>query len=156
MGIKHGKQQSFRTEQSLNPNICHLNIEAQPLPQHLSLHETEKTPNLAHTALIFQMLFEHLNFCTSISARSRALINGPHLSRHHVARRPCPARQLCFRIMAALHPSVYHAMIVHLCDPSVKLLCQKGQQGTVQGKPFGNKERLQHHHLCTVFKHILS
>lgn len=27
-----------------------------------------KSPNLAHTALIFQMLHEHLNFSTSISA----------------------------------------------------------------------------------------
>lgn len=78
------------------------------------------------------MLPEHLNFCTSISGPRPALINGPHLSRHHVACRPCPARQLCFRIMGALHPSPYHAMIVHLCDLSVKPLCQKGQQGTVQ------------------------
>lgn len=98
-------------------------------------------PNLAHTALIFQMLLEHLNFCTSISGPRPALINGPHLSRHHVARRPCPARQLCFRIMGALHPSPYHAMIVHLCDLSVKPLCQKGQRGTVQVEAIGTRGR---------------
>lgn len=90
------------------------------------------------------MLLEHLNFCTSISGPRPALINGPHLSRHHVAHRPCPARQLCFRIMGALHPSPYHAMIVHLCDPSVKPLCQKGQQGTVQVEAIGTREALRH------------
>lgn len=92
----------------------------------------QQAPNLAHTALIFQMLFEHLNFWTSISGPGPALINGPHLSLHHVVRGPCPARQLCFRIMGALHPSPYHAMIGHLCDLSVKPLCQKGQQGMVK------------------------
>jgi len=90
------------------------------------------------------MLLEHLNFCTSISGPRPALINGPHLSWHHVAHRPCPARQLCFRIMGALHPSPYHAMIVHLCDLSVKPLCQKGQQGTVQGEAIRTKAALQY------------
>lgn len=89
------------------------------------------------------MLLEHLNFCTSISGPRPALINGPHLSRHHVAHRPCPTRQLCFRIMGALHPSPYHAMIVHLCDLSVKPLCQKGQQGTVRGEAIRSREALQ-------------
>lgn len=95
-------------------------------------------------ALIFQMLPEHLNFCTSISGPRPALINGPHLSWHHVACRPCPARQLCFRIMGALHPGPYHAMIVHLCDLSVKPLCQKGQQGTVQREAIRTREPLRH------------
>lgn len=90
------------------------------------------------------MLLEHLNFCTSISGPRPALINGPHLSWHHVARRPCPARQLCFRIMGALHPSLYHAMIVHLCDLSVKPLCQRGQQGTVKREAIESREALQH------------
>lgn len=94
----------------------------------------KEVPILAHKALIFQMLLEHLNFCTSILGPRPALINGAHLSWHHVALRPCPARQLCFRIMGALHLSPYHAMIVHLCDLSVKPLCQKGQQGTVQSE----------------------
>lgn len=55
-----------------------------------------------------------------------------------------PARQLCFRIMGALHPSPDHAMIVHLYDLSVKPLCQKGQQGTVQGEAIRRREALRH------------
>lgn len=90
------------------------------------------------------MLLENLNFCTSISGPRPALINGLHLSWHHVAHRPCPARQLCFRIMGALHLSPDHAMIVHLCDLSVKPLCQKGQQGTVQREAIRTKEALRH------------
>lgn len=96
------------------------------------------------------MLLEHLNFCTSISGPRPGLINGPHLSRHHVAHRPCPARQLCFRIMGALHPSPYHAMIVHLCDLSVKPLCQKGQQGTVPVEANRREGGIAACHLRTV------
>ena len=92
-----------------------------------------RDPNLARTALIFEMLLEDLNFRTSISHSDPALINAPHLSWRHAAPGPRPARQLCFRIMGKLHPSPNHgpsAMIVHLSDLSVRPLHQEGQQGT--------------------------
>lgn len=96
------------------------------------------------------MLLEHLNFCASISGPRPALINGPHLSRYHVAHSPCPARQLCFRIMGALHPSPYHAMIVRLCDLSVKPLCQKWTTGDSEGGCSGDKGGIAACHLCAV------
>lgn len=136
MGKEHWRQHAQLQGRASPVGLFH--VTAGQWLHHHHHHQTfsstieRQSPNLAHTALIFQMLLEHLNFCTSISGPRPALINGPHLSRHHVVRRPCPARQLCFRIMGALHPSPYHAMIVHLCDLSVKPLCQKGQQGMVK------------------------
>lgn len=112
----------------------------QRIHNHTCFSPTER-PNLAH---IFQWLPEHLNFCTSVSGTRPAMINGPHLSRHHMACWLCPARQLCFRIMAALHSSPYHAMLVHLCDPPAVPLCQKGQQGRCRWKQSGRGR-----HCCT-------
>lgn len=139
MGKEHWTQHSYRAEHPLQAHPMTPLGSGSTTTTPVSPQQKGSAPNLAHTALIFQMLPEHLNFCTSISGPRPALINGPHLSRHHVARRPCPARQLCFRIMGALHPSPYHAMIVHLCDLSVKPLCQKGQQGTAQVEAIGTR-----------------
>lgn len=136
------KKQAYRKLNSIESNA--FTGQGIPLQAHLMLllgsgsttasntcySTTERqSPNLAHTPFIFQMLLEHLNFCTSISGTCPTLINGPHLSWHHVVCRPCPTRQLYFGIMGTLHPSPYHAMIVHLCDLSVNPFCQKGQQG---------------------------
>lgn len=139
LGKEHWTQHSYRAEHPLQAHPMTPLGSGSTTTTPVSPQQKGSAPNLAHTALIFQMLPEHLNFCTSISGPRPALINGPHLSRHHVARRPCPARQLCFRIMGALHPSPYHAMIVHLCDLSVKPLCQKGQQGTAQVEAIGTR-----------------
>ena len=109
----------------------------------VSLPQKGSMLTLPHTALIFPMLFEHLNFWTSISGPRPALINGPHLSWHHVACRPCPSRQLCFRIMGALHPSPYP------CNDCASLwsICQaplsKGTTGDRAGEAIRSREALQ-------------
>lgn len=120
---EHWKQHSNRAKHfQYAPILPHLWASA---PHLLSTKPCPRSLNLPNAAQTFEFLYINLRASSCIDEWF-------HLSRHYVAHRPFPARQLGFRIMGALHRSPDHAMIVHLCDLSVNLSVKTEQQGRVQ------------------------